>query len=419
LANYAAVRGRVLLWLSLGLNVALAAWVAHLLRTPDPGSSPQPIIATPILSANLVKTNIVVRRQNFVWSQIESDDYATFITNLRQIGCPEATIRDIIVADVSQLYARRRAAEVVTSPQQWWRSDPDPSISRAALAQAKALEDERHAWLTKLLGPDWESADYPLPSLASLTVLDGPVLGILPPETKLALQRLEQQSLERQMTYLRTQQDEGQVPEPAALARLRQHTREELAKVLTPAQLEEYLLRYSNNANQLRARLRGFDASPDEFRSLFRTLDPIDQALQGLPANGRDSDEAGRGRELEQQRETALQETLGQERYQDYKLSQDPRYRQARTIAEQAGVEQDKILPLAVLYRLTEMEEQKIRSDGSLTVQEQTERLEATRSTQQESLRRLLGEEAFKRFQEREPPEMEKQWLPPIPQPSP
>jgi hypothetical protein len=45
----------------------------------------------------------------FHWSQIESADYPSYIANLRAIGCPEQTIRDIITADVdSSLYAARR-----------------------------------------------------------------------------------------------------------------------------------------------------------------------------------------------------------------------------------------------------------------------------------------------------------------------
>jgi hypothetical protein len=48
------------------------------------------------------------QRENFQWRQIESADYRTYIANLRAIGCPEQTIRDIIIADVHQVYEKRR-----------------------------------------------------------------------------------------------------------------------------------------------------------------------------------------------------------------------------------------------------------------------------------------------------------------------
>jgi hypothetical protein len=46
--------------------------------------------------------------KTFQWSQIESADYPTYIANLRAIGCPEQTIRDIITADVGAAFAPRR-----------------------------------------------------------------------------------------------------------------------------------------------------------------------------------------------------------------------------------------------------------------------------------------------------------------------
>src|SRR5690349_19051729 len=76
------------------------------------------------------RTNVVVRRQFFSWKEVESPDYPTYIANLHDIGCPEQTIRDIIIADVNALYAQRRATNLLTSEQQWWRSEPDANVLR-------------------------------------------------------------------------------------------------------------------------------------------------------------------------------------------------------------------------------------------------------------------------------------------------
>jgi len=40
----------------------------------------------------------------FQWRQLESTNYRTYVANLRGIGCPEQTVRDIISADVHCLY---------------------------------------------------------------------------------------------------------------------------------------------------------------------------------------------------------------------------------------------------------------------------------------------------------------------------
>src|ERR1041384_2536872 len=110
------MRRRVLLWLSLGVNIALALMLARFASVPAKMADASPPPPAPTADpSKIYKTNVVVRRQNFTWNEIESPDYATYIANLRAIACPEATIRDIIVADVNQVFARRRATEVVTA----------------------------------------------------------------------------------------------------------------------------------------------------------------------------------------------------------------------------------------------------------------------------------------------------------------
>src|SRR5262249_8592047 len=126
---------------------------------PHPGQPGSPLAEMSVGTAGSGRTNVVLRRQFFSWQEVESPDYPTYIVNLRNIGCPEQTIRDIIIADVNALYSRRRATEVVTPEQQWWRSEPDTNVLQVALDKLRVLDDERKALLTRLLGANWESGD--------------------------------------------------------------------------------------------------------------------------------------------------------------------------------------------------------------------------------------------------------------------
>ena len=395
------MRGRVVLWVSLGLNIALAAvLLRNFPPVPMENNNAQGAKSMVVDSGRLYKTNVVVRRQNFTWEEIESADYSSYIANLRAIGCPEATIRDIIVADVNQLFARRRATQVVTAEQQWWRSEPDPDVTQAASEKLKSLEDERRTLLTTLLGPQWESSYYPYPAHPNSPPLDGPILGALPPEVKQELRDIESRAAERRQAYLDNMQKEGSQPDPAELARMRQQTRGELADVLDPEQMEEYLLRYSNHAAALRAELHGLTSTPEGFRRLFRSTDPIDQEIQLLAG---ENDPAGlkRRQELEQQRDQALQHALGPDDYKKYKLLQDPIYRDAQTVAQQSGAPPEKILPLYEINRATDQEQQNIHNDLTLTGEQKAQKLEAIQTTQQIALRKLLGEEIFQRYLQR------------------
>jgi len=393
------MRGRVLLWFLLVMNAALLAVLWTMSRRdadqPPPASVPAIVGGT----NGEVRTNVVVRRQNFVWSDIESEDYPTYITNLRLIGCPESTIRDIIVAEVTQMFARRRTSEVISAHQQWWRSEPDPAVAWAAVTKMRELEDERRALLTRLLGPAWESADYPLPSLDTLVPLDGPILGSLTPEMKLAVQNIERGALQRQSEYLAAREAAGEEPDPTELARLRMEARTALAEVLSPDALEEYLLRYSQEAINLRQRLAGIETNPEEFRALFRAIDPLGQEM-AITNVAADALASKRRTELEEERERTLQEVLGAERYEEYRLAQDHLYQQAKGVAAAAGVPEDRIVSLAAIYRLTEIEEARIRNDLTLSPDDKAVRLEAMRIAQQDSVRQLLGAEAYQRYLE-------------------
>ena len=88
--------------------------------------------------------------ESFSWSQVESGDYRTYIANLRTIGCPEPTIRDIISADVGNLYARRRAEDLPANPDQWSAADTQKNDQ---------WERERRNLLTQLLGSGWQPAE--------------------------------------------------------------------------------------------------------------------------------------------------------------------------------------------------------------------------------------------------------------------
>ncbi|HLP75997.1 MAG TPA: LysM peptidoglycan-binding domain-containing protein [Candidatus Paceibacterota bacterium] len=329
------MRWRGPFFISLGVNAVIAAaWLIASRHSPSPSQDDS-------VHAQTVKTNVVVRRQFFSWSEVESTDYPTYIANLRRIECPEQTIRDIIIADVNTLYSRRLATELVTAEQQWWRSEPDSNIVRIASQKARTIDTERRALLANLLGPNWESGDLislPRPTKPGV-MLDGPVLGVLPQDVKKAVEAISVRSQERLQEYLSKKGQIDPVVAAAELAKLRQETRDQLASVLTPSQLEEYLLRYSQNANNLRAEmgtLKNFNATPDEFRSIFRATDSYDQQLLKL-AGRSDPNSLLERANLEQARDNAIRAALGTGRYNQYVALHDPMYRDAFDTAQKAG----------------------------------------------------------------------------------
>jgi hypothetical protein len=384
------MRARLLLWAALGLNVLLAVMLVLLSRDSVQSYAPDGTRAKPaVADARQIKTNVVVRRQGFTWAEVESIDFAAYIANLRRIGCPEKTIRDIIVAEVNDLFAERMAREINLPEQKWWLPEPDMDALESGMDQLRTLEQEKAILLTQLLGVGWDAQR----TMAGGNAIrfDGAVLSKLSPDTKSAVEQIESSARRaRAETEERARQD-GRVADPAEFVELRQETRRQLAAILSPEQLEEYLLRYSQTADQMRDDLRGYSADADEFRRIFRARDSFDQQIAAL--NPADSGTAVRRAELERARDEALRQSIGPERFAFYQLSQSPAFRHAQEQAEQSGAPPEKVVPIYRINQVVQQEVARIQSDQTLSDDQKRVALAAVSQQQQNSIDRILTSE--------------------------
>ena len=128
---------KTLLVTSLVVNVLLLGVAGFLLKqSPGRPVSPPPAVVqatntnpsavekpamvlapTPGTAAQTAGTN------TFDWRRVESADYRQYIANLRASGCPEKTIRDIIAADVNEMFrARAKGQAASTNRHEYWKS---------------------------------------------------------------------------------------------------------------------------------------------------------------------------------------------------------------------------------------------------------------------------------------------------------
>jgi LysM repeat protein len=352
------MRGRKILPLSLLLNLVLAALAFSLWHRP-PAAAPTPSYSTN--TTRVVGTNRFrpfVQRAPFTWDQLESDDYDRYINNLRAIGCPDDTIRDIIVCDVDALYAHRRITDLPEENPEWWRSDSESTnYYHLYSAKRELLNNERTALLTKLLGANWplterfvsRSIPEPLPALT------GPVLGALGDDVKNSIYDLVEK--------LREREDLADNFTNRLLAT--QEFRAQLARLLTPAQLEEYLLRHSDTADELRVQLgnlKYFKTSPDEFRALFRATDGLDGQINFARISQNDAQEE----KLNQQRAEAIKLALGPQRYAEYERLQDNDYRNALDLVDEHGGNPQTAAALYAINQATTAEQSQLDSHTNL-----------------------------------------------------
>jgi hypothetical protein len=386
------MRVKAVVFISLALNAAMGVALVALYRSLSE-VPPAPVAETPWSFASnsplrVAKTNIIVRPRTLTWRELESTNYEVYIENLRFIGCPDSTVHDIIVADINQIYARkRRELNTTTNDMQWWRSYPDPTEARAALAASQALEDERVQLLRRLLGPGAEQSGdnnvEPVP-------LTGPVLSSLTPEQKQTVQDIVARARLAMRQYAQERELTGEPADPVELAQLREATRRELEAQLNPEQLQEFLLRYSDNAERLRQELRGFNSTPEEFRRLFSATDAIDRELQYL-RNDDDPLAVAERTQLEQQRLAVIQQMLTPERYETYRILTDSDYRAAMSDAQLAGAPPEAGRRVYAINQAAAQEKERIENDGRLTPQERSDELSLLDQQQQAARAEALG----------------------------
>lgn len=214
----------------------------------------------------------------FHWAQVESPEYPVYIANLRAIGCPELTVRDIIVADVNQLFAPRYVALARNVPGlSWWtKQDPRRPLPTSIQSQINALNLEKRQLLEKLLGKE---------ALVGLDALDLGVAGVqeqqawtfLPAGKRVGLQQILSRYAallewgRTQWKGLPTEEHEAKLKELWA-ARLN-----ELRQLLSPVELEEFQLRDSPTADSLREHYGKSDLTEAEFRQLYALRSEFEQ----------------------------------------------------------------------------------------------------------------------------------------------
>ena len=290
--------------ISILLNLTLAGWISwiHLRHEHELNNAGSRIIETSATdqSSKSAHQLIVITNQAtpFDWSQVESPDYRQYIANLRAIGCPELTIREIVKADVNDLFCARRSTLTKTNEYQYWRADP-MNLSKEQARQLDELASEQ-CELLKALGIQPTSADLTAFRYGgNYAGQQAKKLEFLPDDKRESLQDLLFRQAQRSVLAGNDQ---------AKLAELREQSQSEIRSLLTPDEWYEYGLRNSIPASQVRSALKEVQPTEEEFRAIFDYWIALKQHEWGSPGY------------LESQRssEAALLPLLGSNRFNLY-----------------------------------------------------------------------------------------------------
>jgi len=258
-----------ILQISLALNVALLAIVGwrRSRETPMPRTPRGEIRQASPGPSNLPVRSRVPRTQpSSPWTAIEGKDSRTFIENLRAIGCPEQTIRDMVTLRICRAYRNRLLEANAESVRAWdYTRQPSRDYWSEHNERQQDLRDEMITTLESLFGQSWKSL--------TSSLLGRPDWGTDPSEPLSVEARRKIREVDkkyrRESSELQQRRWMGEL-DLADMARSRELEREKrasLAGVLSPPELEEYLYRQSAAADYVRRNLPEA-GTESEFRTM-------------------------------------------------------------------------------------------------------------------------------------------------------
>jgi len=400
------MKSGVLMIVSVLLNVALAiTLVLVLTEKPRPLPVPRETRTVTNTTVRVVTkrveaepTNTTVRLPGNIWRLIESPQYPIYIANLKAIGCPQETICDIIITDINKLYAQKaRALHPAAKDNRFWMPDvsgDDPRY-REYEKQLRQLEREKRDLVRALLGVDYQAEMAKQSITFSQTDRQ---LAFLPESKRLQLQELNERFAEMEQEILDQAGGELTAEQKAKLRELRQQKRAALRELLTPAELAEYDARASSTTQELRRRMGAFNATEEEFRTIYRLQREFDEKYNGENSASISPAEREAARKLLEDR---LKAELGPERYAEYQRAQDPVYRELYQTAQRNNLPQTKLLEIYDMKRVAEEQRRQLLENQALTPEQKAAGLAALKEETERAIREAMGEQVFRDFQRR------------------
>jgi hypothetical protein len=341
-----------LLQISLLLNLGLLIGVGwrSVARSPMPRTL-RTEVGTPVPkpSSRFFQRRASAPPPASAWAAIESTDPQRLMANLRAIGCPEQTIRDIVTLRICRAYRDRWVEREAEQARSWhYTRNPDWREVRKRAHQQSALRNEMIHTLESLFGEHWQTM--------SAAMLGWPerwrdATDFLDVEKRHQLRDLD-------LRYNQAKNDLDQkgwrgeldTEGAAQLRDLERQKQAELAAMLSPQELEEYLYRRSPAADYVRRNLPAAK-SESEFRAMVKlalefelgTL-PGRPADLGLPPG--DSDLAHAEAERQSAFEEQLKAVLGEARIAEQQIAEEQRLVEERQ-RQKAEDEQHALTQLA------------------------------------------------------------------------
>lgn len=338
------------------------------------------------------------------WLDIQSADLKDFVRRLRAAGCPEETVKDIILAEVNRRFA---ACQREIWPEQFvdykfWRVDRpfDAERSRKQREQSRKhsdLQKEKSALLVELLGVDPERQQRLEEGYEDFGNWQEQQVSFLPETKREAALKILNDFQDKQQEMYAANRGLWDSQSRAEQRQLETDKLAALAAILSPAELREYELRQSQTASQLSHDLRNLTVSRAEYEAIFDIRKKFGDSIY----NYGDLEGADARKQVEENKKAMKEDllaALGSDRAKDYERGQDYQYQQLQRIAKKNELPADTANKVYDYKSVAEEALKTLRENKDLTADQRQAALWELKTETENTLKTTLGEKAYKSY---------------------
>jgi hypothetical protein len=395
---------KIILIISIGLNVALGmGYLAKGKKTasevaPDANAGTNTALH---LAGKKVVTQVVTNElvRKFDWQLVESEDYKKYIANLRSIGCPEETIRDIIIADVNKLYESRYKALKPKERFKYWQTGMQMFagiMDEEKIKQQQALAQEKRALLKELLGVEPEEKMDMAAMFGGANPFEA-MLDFLAPTKQTKVMEIFQKYQAKQMKAFANGSPDAE--DMKEVRKVQKEMDAELAGILTPQEKEDYDLRMSETAMAMRMQLTGFEPNEQEFREMFKLKKKFNDEYGAYDFGNSDKAEKEKRGAAEEEMKSQMKQTLGEGRYAEYERAQDYTYQGIAKVVERQGLPKESAVKVYDMKKAVDDQVRALRADKTMAKEDRNTALQQIRNETERSMREVLGDAGFQAYQ--------------------
>jgi hypothetical protein len=342
------------------------------------------------------------------WNQIESEDLKVYRDNLRAIGCPEMTVREIIRSVINERFGPRRQAILAAFQGRFWqfliRGDlaRRQSVVRTEWGQSlEALGAERQKLMISVLGRDYLATEAQLQARQERLAQQRSWLPADKRDRLSALEEQYQQRLSEWAESVGSSPDRGPTTEDnTRMQSLQRDFADAKKQLLTPQELDELRIRESSGADWA-ANLSGFEPTVDEWRAVARLRSDFEQTQSDLAGADLTAEERqARQNQLEARLAADTKDALGADRFAQYELAGDGQFQEVRAVTQRYGLPDSIATQAYQMQQAALAQAGQMRNNPDLSPEIRQSLLTALQNETEQSLAQTLGQSAFSTYQE-------------------